>query len=162
MKKIFALALLSLFFIISCKQEYGILDYQDNNIEAECEINQKYKVVIIKNGGTLSLEIREPLSLCGVKFQIADGKASIIKNELKIPISKESLRGICALTNIFSLDEGTITTATENNIISFENEYGIYRVLYGESSLPQKIEISGDGYDYAVTINTIKLTKTTD
>ncbi len=146
-------------FLCSCKQEYNILSYQENDIVANCTVNGKYNVNIIKCSEFLCLEVLSPDNLDGIKFELKGNEAYAIKDEIKIPIRRDSLKGICALLNSFSLSESAITTVSTDNIISFDTDYGIYTVTYGENNLPQRIAINGDTYEYSIIVNSIKFTK---
>lgn len=156
-KKLFLIPFLLILCLCSCKQEYNILDYQNNNIEANCTVNDKYNINITKNEGALRLEVLSPKNLEGVQFEIRGNEACAIKDEIKIPIKADSLKGICALLNCFSLSEEAITTVSVDNVISFDTDYGLYTITYGENNLPQKIAIASDNYEYSIIVNTIKL-----
>ena len=158
MKKLLLIPLLIVVCLLSCKREYSILEYQNNNIEASCTVNDKYSVIITKTDDLKILEVRSPDTLKGISFEIRGNKAYAIKDEIEIPVSTDSLRGICALLNLFSLNESEITSVSENNVITYKNDYGVYTVTYGENNLPQKITLVGDTFEYDITVNTIKLT----
>lgn len=157
MKRLFLIPLLFVVCLISCKQEYNILEYQNYNIEASCTVNDKYSVNITKSNDVKRLEICSPDTLKGILFEIRDDKAFAIKDDIEIPVSTDSLKGIGALLNSFSLSEDAMTTVSLNNIISFDTDYGLYTVTYGENNLPQNIKIAGDTYEYNITVNTIML-----
>ena len=156
MKRAVLLIFILLTLLTGCRQEYGILDYQTNNISAECVINEKYKVLIDKDSDTISLTIKEPENLEDVIFILTEDKVQIAKNDLKIPAEKNDFRGICAILNIFSLKEESIIEARKNNTVLFKNEYGTYQVEYGKGSLPQKVLITDTEYEYSIVINGIK------
>lgn len=157
MKRLFFILLLLAFLFCSCAKEQNILSYQESNIIANCTINDKFNVNITKSEVALGLEVLAPTTLCGIMFEINKDGAYAIKNETKIPLDKDSLKGICALLNSFSLSEDAMTTVSLNNVISFDTDYGIYTVTYGENNLPQSITIIGDTYEYSILVNTIKL-----
>ena len=162
MKKLFFMMFLLAFLFCSCANEQNILSYQESNIIANCTINEKFNVNITKNGDYLSLEVLSPATLCGIMFEMTSKGAYAIKDEIKIPLDKDSLRGILALLNSFSLSEDAMTTVSLNNIISFDTDYGLYTVTYGENNLPQNIKILSDAYEYNIIVNTIKLTEATE
>jgi len=157
MKKIILILIIMLFAFAGCKGDYNILEYQNSNIEASCTVNDKYNVNIIKTNGLKRLEMCSPDTLKGILFEMRGDKAFAIKDDIEIPVSTDSLKGVCALLNCFSLSEGEIATVSLNNIISFDTDYGLYTVTYGENNLPQNIKIAGDTYEYNITVNTIML-----
>ena len=157
MKKIILAFVLSLLLFCSCKNEYNILSYQENDIEAECIVNEKFDLEIKKTGKSVNISVLSPKSLVGVKFEISENSSFVIKDEIKIPLKNEDISGIYALSRIFSLNEEAITTASYEGVISFDTEYGIYSVSYGKNNLPQHIEISAADFDYSVEIVAIKL-----
>ena len=157
MKKIILAFILSLLLFCSCKNEYNILSYQENDIEAQCIVNEKFNLEIKKSGKSVNISVLSPKSLAGVKFEIGENSSFVIKDEIKIPLKNEDISGIYALSRIFSLNEEAITTASYDGVISFDTEYGIYSVSYGKNNLPQHIEISAADFDYSVEIVAIKL-----
>ncbi len=157
MKKLILIFPLLVLFFASCKQEYDILSYQANDLEAHCTVNENYEVIISKNSSSLSLHVLSPDSLNGVSFEITDNTACILKDDMKIDVKKDSLAGICAILNSFSLREEAITTVNQNNVISFDTDYGIYTVTYGENNLPYLISITGEAYEYQIKVNSIKI-----
>lgn len=157
MKKLILISLLLVFLFASCKQEYDILSYQENTIEANCTVNDKYRIIITKNAERSSLRVLEPESMEGICFEVENGNAYAIKDEMRISVSKKSLEGICAILNSFSLDEESITTVKQNNVISFDTEYGLYSVTYGENNLPYHFSIISDTYEYEITVNSLKI-----
>ncbi len=157
MKRIlFILALVTLLFM-SCGNEYDILSYQENEIVAECQVNEKFDLEIKKAGGCVRICVISPENLGGTVFEIRKEGSFVIKDELKIPLDNESICGIYALSQIFSLNEEAITTATSEGVISFDTDHGLYTVTYGENNLPELITISGDVFEYSVKINAISL-----
>ena len=157
MKRIlFILALVALLFM-SCGNEYDILSYQEKEITAECKVNEKFDLEIKKTGGCVRICVLSPENLGGTVFEISKESSFVIKDELKIPLDNENIRGIYALSQIFSLSEEAITTATQNGVISFDTDHGLYTVTYGENNLPELITISGDDFEYSVKINAISL-----
>ena len=159
MKRIlFILALVTLLFM-SCGSEYDILSYQENEIVAECQVNEKFDLEIKKTGGCVQICVISPENLGGTVFEISKESSFVIKDELKIPLDNESIDGIYALSQIFSLSEEAITTATNGGVITFDTGSGVYTVTYGENNLPHHIEISGDSFSYFVEIKSIKFIK---
>lgn len=157
MKKLLLTSFMLILFLCSCHQEYNILSYQENDIIANCTVNDKFNVNITKNNELLKLDILSPANLCGVCFEIVNDNAYAIKDEIKIPLNKDSLRGICALLNCFSLSEEAITTVSQNNVIKFDTDYGLYTITYGENNLPQYVMIVSDTYEYSIVVNSISL-----
>lgn len=157
MKKLLLIPFLLILLLASCKQEYNILEYQENDVLANCTVNGKYNVNIIKCNDFLRLEILAPTNLKGISFKLTENDAYAIKDEIKIPLDKNSLRGICALLNCFSLTEEAITSVNQNNVITFDTDYGLYTVAYGKNNLPEHIAIASDTYDYSIVVNSISL-----
>ncbi len=142
------------------RTEYGILSYQDKDIEAQCIINEKYKARITKSDDSYTLSIIEPSELATVKFEIYKSEAYAVAGYVKVPIEKKSLSGICALFNMFSLDEASLTTATEienGAELEFSNDYGSYKIVTSKNGTPKSCHISGNGYEYMVEIESILL-----
>lgn len=157
MKRIlFILALVALLFV-SCGNEYDILSYQENEITAECQVNEKFDLEIKKAGGCVRICVISPENLGGTVFEISKESSFVIKDEMKIPLDNENIRGIYALSQIFSLSEEAITTATSEGVITFDTDHVLYTVTYGENNLPELITISGDVFEYSVKINAISL-----
>ena len=157
MKRIlFILALVALLFM-SCGNEYDILSYQENEIAAECQVNEKFDLEIKKAGGCVRICVISPENLGGTVFEITEKSSFVVKNELKIPLNNDDICGIYALSQIFSLSEEAITTATSEGVITVDTDHGLYTVTYGENNLPELITISGDVFEYSVKINAISL-----
>ena len=142
---------------VSCGNEYDILSYQENDIIARCYVNEKYDLEIKKTGECVRICIFSPDFLCGITFEFSDTSSFAIKDDVVIPIDKKDLNGIYALSQMFSLSECTLTTVTENGVISFKTDLGVYTVSYGENNLPKSITILGDGFDYTVEITGIEI-----
>ena len=86
---------------------------------------------------------------------IIENENIIAKNgETEITLDKEKLKGIYALSRIFSLEEKNLTTA-ENNQFSFEQEKVHYVLTLGKNNLPKKVEISSPHFQYEITVEGI-------
>ena len=162
MKKIVCLCVLLIFCVtlMSCTQkEYGILFYQEGKITAECTINDKYKILITKDGDVSSLEILLPEELKGVRAEYNGNECYLILDEIKIPANKDNLKGIFALINIFSLEESAITSSKTKGegSITFENSYGTYIMSFDNKGYPKNAKITDGVYDFDVKINALKI-----
>ena len=162
MKKIFlALTLILLALICSCKQDYGILDYQNKDIRAECKINGKYKTEITKIGNTCKIKVLEPDEAQGIEFEITEDTACVSYGELKIELDKEKLRGVCAVASIFSQREEYLTGAwneEKKSVLTFEQNGTHFQITLGENSTPKRVKILNEGFEYDIEIYTIELT----
>lgn len=163
MKKLF-LALtfcIILAFLCSCQnQKYGILKYQDEKINAECTLNGEYRISIKKDGDKKEISFLEPASLSHISFAI-DGESIIGRvGELEIPLEYTNARGIFALSNIFSLSEECLCTATSQGSCSsleFRTDYGVYTLTLGKNNLPNTIQIYSTDYRYDISIDAITI-----
>ena len=155
MKKLI-FALLILVFLCSCEQNYDILSYQKKDIVANCTVNEKYEILITKKSELTSLEVLSPENMKGITFEFKKDISYAIKDDIKIPLNDENISGIYALSNVFSLEENAISTVSTNNVVSFDFDNASYTVTYGENNLPLRIDISGDGYEYKVYVNSIE------
>ena len=78
--------------------------------------------------------------------------------ELEIPLENESVRGIFALSNIFSLSEECLTTATSEGggaYMELSTDYGTYRLTLGKNELPSAVQIYSTEYRYDITVDAI-------
>lgn len=156
MKKLI-FATLILVFLCSCKQDYNILSYQENDIVAYCTVNNKFDLTVSKAQDKITVEILKPENLGGITFEFEKENSYAIKDEMKIPINNENIKGIYALSRIFSLDENGISTVGTNNVITFDCNDAIYTVTYGENNLPLHMEIRGNTFEYSVDLKSIRL-----
>ena len=160
MKRLLAIILLTLLLCACHKNDYGILDYQDKSIEAECIVNEKYKINIKKEKDLCTLKVIEPSEAQGISFEITENEAVAMSGDTKIQISKEHLKGVCALSSIFSQDEEFLTGASKNggeSVLTFETDNSVYVITLGENSMPKRVKINGYGFSYDVEICSIKL-----
>lgn len=143
----------------SCGQEYGILEYQNGNIFAVCEVNGEYTVNIIKEGNARRLEVVSPSEMAGVSF-VFDEKCRIIYDGLELEMQRSELLGISTLCSIFDLNEGMISAVSDDeyNTVSFNSDTICYTVTYNSVSLPERVVISGD-FEYDIIIKSISLDK---
>ncbi|MBO5261796.1 MAG: hypothetical protein J6B45_02000 [Clostridia bacterium] len=160
MKRLFLILLFfSAFLLFSCRAEYGILDYQEKDIVAECMVNGKYKVEIQKTQNMRKVTVLEPQNARGISFEIGE-RAYALYGETKIEIEKAHLDGICALAEIFSQSEECLTTAKEQgggSVLTFQNDTCVYKITFGEHSLPKHIYILSEGFEYNIDILSIDL-----
>ena len=162
MKKLVLVA--TLFFCLlfpSCRgQEYGILPYQDKNIDAECTLNSEYKIRIVKENGRGHICFLEPTELSTISFSIEDERVTGNAGETKIPLPEKNTRGILAIFNMFSLKEGEISSARQEGSLSyieFTTSYGVYSLTLGKNSMPKNIKIVSSDYTFDISIDTILL-----
>ncbi len=143
----------------SCGREYGILEYQNGDVFAVCEVNGEYTVNIIKEENVRRLEIVSPSEMEGVSF-IFDEKCRIIYDGLELEMQRDDLPGVSALCSIFDLNEGMISAVSDDeyNTVSFNSDTICYTVTYNSISLPERVVISGD-FDYDILIKSILLDK---
>ncbi|MBO5378703.1 MAG: hypothetical protein J6A90_00080 [Clostridia bacterium] len=152
---------LLILLLCSCHgQSYDILKYQDKKISAECTLNGEYKISIKKEGDVREICFLEPPSLKYISFEI-NGEGVIGRaGELEIPLDEGNVRGICALSSVFSLSEECLLTAAvqgEGACLEFETEYGTYKLTLGKNDLPCAVEILSDSYRYDISIDSIVL-----
>lgn len=155
-----AFVFLMCIFLFSCAPRYDILSYQRENIDAECVINGKYTVNIIKKEDYRALKIVEPSELCAVSFELEGSEWVARCEDVKIPMEKAQLYGICALCSIFDLDESAITTATDTDgigFVDFVTDDITYTVSYNSQALPEHIKITGSELELDVEIKSIKI-----
>ena len=162
MKKLVCLCFVIIFCLAlgSCgENEYGILFYQDKKITAECTVNEKYSIIITKDGEMRALLVSAPEEMHGIGFIYNGNECYATLDEIKIPINKDDLKGIFALINIFSLEEGTITSAKikGEQSITFQNQYGTYTMSFDGMGYPQKAKITDGVYDFDVKITALKV-----
>ena len=159
-KLIFVLSLLILILTGCDNRKYNILSYQDKSIAAKCTVNEKYSLTVEKADGVYRVKIDKPANLCGVEFEIGEGYATVKTDTVKIDIEKSKIQGICAISQIFSLEEGALTGATEKGddaVLTFENTLGSYTLTLGKNSMPKHITISSSSYSYEITVDEISI-----
>lgn len=156
MKKALILIPLILLSLSACiNQSYGILPYQEKDIEAEINVNNEFKIRLIKKEN-ITLEIIEPKELDTMSFTI-DEKGILAKSDkVEILLEKESLDGIYAISQIFSLNESFLTSMEENQL-TFEQNEAHYRLTLGKNDLPTKIIISSNSFYYEISIDGIEI-----
>ena len=161
MKRILFILLIFSLILCGCgREKYEILDYQKSNLEAECIVNEKYKIILKKEYDTCTITVCEPENLKGIYFEFLNGNASVSFESTKIQMDKKDLKGIYALSCMFSQKEECLTSATEKgseSLLTFEAEDCNYVITLGENSIPKEIDISGDGFSYHVEICSLKL-----
>ena len=166
MKKAFfcIIVLIGTVFAMSCADDrrYGILDYQKNDITAECTVNGKYDVIIVSKENYRSVTVSSPKELYGVSFEYNGNECYAIADDIKIPFDKEKLGGVFALMGIFCLDEQCVNTVKSENgdgTLSFESSLGTYIMTFDSKGIPKRAQIESPDYKFDVTINALKLEK---
>ena len=163
MKKLFLTSFFCIFLLVLCScraQNYGILSYQGKMIDAECTLNGEYKISISKHGEEKKICFLEPSALSPISFEIVKETVTARAGEAIIPLDGENVRGILALGNVFSLNEGSLTTAAalgEGSNMEFQTEYGTYTLTLGKNNLPSRVQIYSMDYRYDIEINAIML-----
>jgi hypothetical protein len=78
---------------------------------------------------------------------------------MKIPVKKESLRGINALLSAFSLSEEYLVGASGGDIatLEFQTQDLYYTLTLGKNRMPKSIAIQGNGFSYQVEVREIKI-----
>lgn len=155
MKKGLIIPLILLFFCACTNQSYGILPYQEKDIEAEINVNNEFKIRLIKKDN-ITLEIIEPVTLKEISFTVEENGILAKDGNVEIMLDKDKLDGIYAISRIFSLDEACLTTA-ENSQFSFEQNNAHYVVMLGKNDLPQSIRITSNSFFYQITIEGINI-----
>lgn len=160
MKRLFLILLFfGCFLMLSCQAEYGILGYQEKDIVAECTVNGKYKVEIQKTQNMCKVTVLEPQSVKGVSFEIGESVYAIY-GDTRIETEKDSLQGICALSQIFSQSEDCLTTATKEgmgSVLTFQKDTCVYKITMGKNSLPKHVSILSENFEYQIDVLSIEL-----
>ena len=124
-----------------------------------CTVNGKYKVEIAKTKELCKITVQEPENIKGISFEIGE-RAYTVYEGVKIESTKESLDGICALSEIFSQSEDCLTTAKGDgaeSILTFQRENCTFKLTMGKNSLPKQVQILSDSFEYNVDILSIEL-----
>jgi hypothetical protein len=163
MKKFITFFMLFVFGLSLCachNQKYDILSYQEKEIYAECTLNGEYKIKISKQNSTTCVGFLAPSSLSSIEFIITENGVVGKSGELEIPLEKATASGICAVSMVFSLSEGDLTCVKsqgKESYMEFSNEYGTYKLLLGENSLPKSVEIVSSAFLLDITFDAILL-----
>ncbi|MBQ8163651.1 MAG: hypothetical protein IJZ93_04730 [Clostridia bacterium] len=161
MKKFFLL--LFIFIILtSCAPSHELLYYQEKSVRAECTLNGEYGIVIEKTDGLKRVVITSPSELAGTSFEILNEECYIKSADgIKMSIERSNISGICALVNIFSLNEENMIKSepSENSsaVYTFLENGIAYEVTYNKNSLPSFIHITSNDFKYDIEINAIEL-----
>lgn len=159
MKKLALILAFFLLFITGCtEQSYDILSYQEKNLEALCVINEKYTARLVKSGDKRSLVILEPRELCGIEIYYDNEGAFLVSGDMKIPVERESLEGICAMLSVFSLEEEWLCKASgkEQAVLEFRTGELYYLLTLGKNQMPKEVSIQGNGFSYKIVVKEIK------
>ena len=141
-------------------QRYNILDYQDKNINAECVVNDKYKINLIKSKDKAVIEVQEPKEAQGISFIIEENTSYAVSGDVKIQMEKKDLGGICAIGSMFSQNEECLVRATEQgkgSVFIFQNDSCMYQITLGENSVPHHVKITSESFEYDIEICSIEL-----
>ena len=163
MKRMIFILLLAAFLVLtSCAQarDYGILEYQDKSIEAECLINGEFLCILKKDKEEISLKILEPSALSEISFVRRADELYAQSGDIKIPVKKEQIDGIYAVISLFDLKEEELTGATDEDgaaVLSFLNDQGKYVLRIGKNNALQSAQITGDGYRYEILFQGVKI-----
>lgn len=162
MKRLLFLGIIILPLLFSsCRgQNYGILSYQEKNIDAVCTLNSIYKIQISKENIGGRVCFLEPKELSTVSFSIENSTVTANASGTKIPLPTDGTRGILAIFNMFSLSEGDLRCAKESegySYMEFSNDYGVYALTLNKSSLPKSVRIVSSEYTFDIIIDTISL-----
>lgn len=161
MKRLFFILLFfGTILLCACGREYGILDYQGKDITAECLINSEYRVLITKNDTLCRVELLEPKETKGISFDITESGVIARANNLEISVEREYLSGICAIGSIFSQSEECLLSAVQEgggSVFTFQNEGCTYQITVGENSVPKRVAILSEGFEYDIEICSIEL-----
>ena len=162
MKRLFLILILfGVLCLCACGKEYGILDYQSKSIVAECLVNGSYRVVLTKENDLCTLTVKEPREAQGISFEIVGDTVNVASGSTKIQLDKSALGGISAISQIFSQSEDCLTSATEKgggSVLTFQNEDCMYQITIGENSMPKRVKIVSEAFEYDIEICSIKLT----
>ncbi len=161
MKRLFFILLFfgALLFLASCQKEYGILEYQEKDIIAECLVNGEYKIQLEKTKELCKITVLEPQNASGISFEIGEGIYAIY-GDMKIQTDKDSLKGICAISEIFSQSEECLTTAVKENegsVLTFQKDSCTYKLTLGRNSLPKQVSILSENFEYQIDVLSIEL-----
>lgn len=151
----------AMLFLCSCHSpKYDILKYQNKKICAECTLNDEYKISIKKDGEKREISFLAPVQLSHVSFEIYGESIVGRASELEIPFNCENVRGIFAISNIFSLSEECLSSACAQDDgaeMEFTTEYGTYKLLLGKNELPCAVQIYSSDYRFNISIDAITL-----
>lgn len=158
---VFILLPILILSLFSCQeQKYDILSYQEKEIEADCTLNDEYKIKVTKKDGVSTVSFAEPHSLSYFSFTLKNGEITAKASDLEIPLNNERYQGAYALLSMFSLsDECLVYAGTngETEVFEFSSDTGEYKLTMGEAGVPKTIEIFGDCFSFDIVIDAIKL-----
>ena len=163
MKKLVIFFMLFVFGTTLCachNQRYDILSYQEKEIFTECTLNGEYKIKITKEKDATCVGFLAPSSLSSIEFLITPENVIAKSGELEIPLEKSTLGGVCAVGQIFSLNECDLTCAKsegKESYMEFSNEYGLYKLTLGENDLPKSVEIVSSAFLLDITFDAISI-----
>ena len=126
---------------------------------AECRINGKYMVEIAKCGQKSTVRVLEPENARDITFSVGED-VSLSVDELEVEMEREALSGICALAGIFSQKEEFLTSAVERgdeSVLTFQENDCIYQITLSKVSLPKRVYIVSDSFEYDVEILSIEI-----
>lgn len=139
---------------------YGIVPFENKNVMMECNINDKFDVIIKKENDTLSLEVVKPFKIEGLVFVFSKKESYALSGEMQIPISKESYKGIFAIVSILNIKEEMSLSATSsggNGIVEFLCDTGKYTFIYDNDGYLVGATVISEDYRYDIVINGLKI-----
>ena len=148
-------ALFAVLLLCSCGAKYEPFAYQNGDIVAKCEVNDKYIINVEKAGGERLLYISEPSELSYISFKYEGGECIARCDEMEIPLSEGAMDGIVALCLMLDLSEEDIistTASVDSSRIEVCSGDVCYLVDYNKDSLPSHISISSDSLSIEVEI----------
>ena len=163
MKKIMVILMLLAIIVTACgcqNNHYGIVPFENKNVMMECNINDKFDVIIKKENDTLSLEVVKPSEIEGLAFVFSKEESYALSGEMQIPISKESYKGIFAIVSILNIKEEMSLSATSsggNGIVEFLCDTGKYTFIYDNDGYLVGATVISDNYRYNIVINGLKI-----
>lgn len=140
-KVLFLTAALSAVSVILCsctKQTGSVLWYEKYPLTAEIESDDAALTVTVSESGEITVTVREPEGLAGVKFTFGE-RDTVTAGDMEIPISRESAERVLAIAGAFMLDESGITSVTsdgDETIVTFRTDEGTYEMTYDKDGAP--------------------------
>lgn len=145
----------------SCTEsEYKILPFEDKTVRAECTVNDSFDVIIYKDKDSCSLEVIAPSELYGLKFLFSDSGSYAASGELKIPVSRDDLNGIYALSSLFNISEDMMVSASSKDgrgYVGFSRDDAEYTFIFDNDGFIEGAVISSDQYEYKIRIRAMEI-----
>ena len=163
MKRIIGILMLITIITSACgcqSNHYGIVPFENKNVMMECNVNDKFDVIIKKENDTLSLEAVKPSEIKGLTFVFGKTESYAVSSETKIPIAKESYKGIFAIASILNIKEEmslSVTSSGGNGIVEFLCDTGKYTLIYDNDGYLVGATVISEDYRYDIVINGLKI-----